>query len=283
MSIKQRKLIYPAVLITIAVTALAFISVRARTSDSVLATPAKVPPVIQPTPSRSEKKPKVEFLSRLARQPEAFRLASKLGKRFTGEQRTNSVIVGTLTSGSGEERIRLVRRQDESGEQVEIAVGNGPASLTWTAASGALSSDEPAAGGTRALIERLVFDSPDHFVFAQFNGASYRLIGRNVRPVEAGGADDYSGPTWHVVSVQEPAANGANEAGDGWRLYHINTRTGLLDRIVSREDGGAVVAEFSDWVNQQGEMVPSRVTWSRRGQVIMQLSLTNFSQATNSR
>jgi hypothetical protein len=99
----------------------------------------------------------------------------------------------------------------------------------------------------------------------QLRGASYYTVARSVRPADA--PDGYDGPLWTIVRV--------------WRLYYINTATGLIDRIESEVEGQLIVAEISSWTEQDGEKLPAQIVWTRNGQTLMQYSLTNFSQSQN--
>jgi hypothetical protein len=167
-----------------------------------------------------------------------------------------------------------MRKQTDDGEQVEIALPGSRGSLTWDAAQGALASGERA-GSDRDLIERLVLDSPDQFVLAQLRGASYYTVARNVRPAEAG--DDYTGPLWNIVRVNDPARDEQKKAHSQWRLYYINTSTGLIDKIVSEIEGEEIEAALSGWTEVGGEKVPGEIVWTNQSQTIMQFRLANFS------
>lgn len=97
---------------------------------------------------------------------------------------------------------------------------------------------------------------PKRFVLAQLRGASYYTEARNVRPEEAGGSDSYTGPVWDLVRVGEPKRGAQAKPQSPWRLYYINTSTGLIDKIVSEEQGETITAEISGWTNQNGELAP---------------------------
>jgi hypothetical protein len=120
-----------------------------------------------------------------------------------------------------------------------------------------------------------VLDSPDQFVLAQARGASYYTVARNVMPASANGADDYTGPIWDVIRIGEPSAGTAHPVSR-WRIFHINSETGLLDRSISDEQGATVTAEFSGWVDHLGEKVPTHITWSQKGQMLMDLTLNSI-------
>lgn len=213
-------------------------------------------------------------------QPDADKLRRKLGQRFLAPGREVAVLTGVLKLDNDTQAVRIIRSQTDAGEQVAIAVGNGPASLTWTSAGGALSASNVASESQRSLIERIALDSPDQFVLAQLR-ASYYTLARRVMPEEAHGSDDYTGPVWDVVRVGEPPDSAQSKVQSPWRLYYINSITGLLERVVSQEQEATVTAEVSGWIDQGGEQVPSHITWSRDGRVMMDLQLTGVTYATH--
>ena len=127
------------------------------------------------------------------------------------------------------------------------------------------------------MIERLALDSPDQFIFAQLRGSAYNTVARNIRPGEAGDSDDYDGPIWDIVRVVESTSLSKNKPQSPWRLYYINSSTGLIDKILSQEEGENVIAQLSSWVNQGGELFPTRITWTMDKQVLMELNISNIS------
>lgn len=209
----------------------------------------------------------------LSLQPEAERLRRRLGQRFLTPGREMTVTTGMLTLGKDVQPIRVIRSQTEHGEQVAIAFGNGAASLSWSATEGAKSASNAVTDMERSLLERIALDSADGFVLAQLREASYYTIARRAMPPEAGGSDTYTGPVWDVVRVGEPPDPAHSNVQSPWRIYYINSNSGLLERVVSREQETTVSAEISGWVDQGGEKVPTHITWSRDGQAIMDIRL----------
>ena len=194
----------------------------------------------------------------------------RLGKRFTGSGRELSVLDGMLTTGTLQQRVRIMRRQDDDDEALSISVGAGPPSLAWSGRQGALSNNRAAAGTERSLIERLALDGPDQFVLAQLRGASYFIIARNV-PQASG---DYVGPTWDLVRVGEPESGISIPPLSAVRVYYINSTSGLIEKVISREPEGEVTAEILAWSQVGDELVPSHTRWLLKGQVVMDLSLS---------
>lgn len=215
----------------------------------------------------------------LSLQPEAFLMGRRLGKRFSPAQPEKSILVGTLTINSELRTLQTTRTQTDDGEEVEIALGGTPGLLTWNARNGSRSSSVEATRDARELVERVVLDSPDQFVLAQLRGASYATVSRNVRPTDAG--DNYAGPLWNIVRIGEPERDEQKKPQSAWRLYYINTRTGLIDRIVSELRGETIEAEVSGWVTVNGENAPTQITWTRQGKTIMEYRLTSFSRGQN--
>jgi hypothetical protein len=177
---------------------------------------------------------------------------------------------GTLIVGTNQQAATIIRRQTDNGEAVEVVLGN--RTLRWRDMEGIEGS--PTAS-ERLLAERLILDSPDQFVLAQLRGASYFTIARNVRPTDAG--DDYNGPLWHLVRVDEPPQEESRRPLSTWRIYYLNAQTGLPDRIVYQLHGQNIRTDFVEWSEQNGEKTPARVTWSSGGQMIMEYRTTSIS------
>lgn len=212
---------------------------------------------------------------RLSLQPEADKMRRRLGKRFNAAGLEKSILTGFVTIGNERPQIRIIRTQEDDGEHVSVALGGGQPTLLWTRNDGALSNGARAGGDERGLLERIVLDSPDQFIQAQLSGASYFTVARNVRPQEAGDSPAYTGPTWDLVRIGVPQGL-QNKPLSPWRLYYINHSTGLIDKVISQEQGVTIVAELSGWANDGGELEPTLIRWSRGGQVLMELSLNNI-------
>ena len=265
MSKKQKRIFWPGLLIILA-TAGALGLLAAKTRPRINAgTQRTASPTVKRSTTRN-----------LSLQPEAFKLSRNLGQRFTSSRREVSLLSGTLTIGADRQPIRIQRQQNQRGEKVEVAIGGRPDSLSWSNEEGAKSSDRTASENERMLIERLALDSVDQFVLAQLRGASYYTVARNVMPAEAGGADDYRGPVWDIIRVDDPETDAQKQPFSKWRLYYLNTQTGLIDKVISEVHGERFETNFAGWTDEGGEKFPTRITWTRLGQPIMELTLTNF-------
>jgi hypothetical protein len=215
--------------------------------------------------------------SRLTLQPQADRHRRLLGKRFLAPGREVSVMSATLTLGAERYLARISRIQNDDGESLSIGLNGGPASLTWNDKDGAKIDGNTATGNQRALIERVALDSPDQFILAQLRGAGYFTVAQAVRPAEVAASSSYSGPVWDLVRVSEPSTSPDKPPGS-WRLYYVNTSTGLIDRILSQEQERVITAEISGWVNQGDEISPTHITWKQGKQTLMEMIITDISR-----
>src|SRR5262245_24519573 len=209
----------------------------------------------------------------LSLQPEAVRVNRRLGNRFKSSRGAESTLTGTLTLGTNQQPVTIVRRQTDAGEIVELNFSG--RRLIWSNSDGIKAIPGLPTESERLLLERLALDSPEQFVLAQLRGASYFTVTRNLRPDDAG--ENYSGPLWRLVRVTEPRPVDDTSQNSNWRLYYVNEATDLIDRIVSERNGQSVEAEIQ-WTERNGEQVPSQVRWTMNGATIMRLEVTAFSQ-----
>jgi hypothetical protein len=214
--------------------------------------------------------------SRLGINPQADRMRRRLGQRFIAAGREIATLTGTLTMGGQTQTVTIIRRQDDDSERVSVSLGGGP-TISWSGAEGARSAGQAAAGEERKLIERITLDSPDQFILAQLRSASYYTVAERVMPQEAAGSESYSGPLWDIVRVGEPNASSGVAAESPYRLYYINSSTGLIEKILSNERGRTVTAEILEWTQINGERLPARIAWKVDNQAVMELNLSNVS------
>lgn len=275
MSLKERKILLPLLLATVALTAVVVFAARSAVKRNRRASPQ----VFQPSfllPSQRAATAAGTVHRNLALQPIAFNLARRLGSRFSAGRRVKAETTGTLTIGAEQRTMNMARQQTDKGERIQIGFVGTNETLTWDANEGTKLSGGEASESQRELMEKLVLDSPDQFVLAQLRGASYSTIARNVGPDKA--QADYAGPTWTIVRVDDPESDELKRPRSRWRLYYLNTRTGLIDRITSEINGQKIDAELT-WINVAGESVPARIKWTRDGQAVMGYQLLSFSHA----
>jgi hypothetical protein len=151
-------------------------------------------------------------------QPEAAKLSLRVRKKGFDPSSPRTVVVdGVLTSASGRSNVEIRRSQTDKGEHVEVAVAGASVPLSWDAAAGARTSTGTINLSDHTLLERFTFDGADQFILAQLRGASYYVVARNVRPDNA--ADNYEGPVWDVVRIDDPEQDEQKQPLSRWRLY----------------------------------------------------------------
>ena len=262
MSLKWKTLISSgASLIVVSCVTTAILNAGASTETL---SPAKL---VQPQP-HSERR-----IKNLSLQPEAFKMSRRLGARFSAKTQGTTTTTGTLAVANSRQPVTVVRRQTDDGESVDVVLGG--RMLTWRNAEGVRGPSAPTTS-ERALVEHLIFDSPDQFILAQLRGAAYFTVARNVR-ADVDGSDSYNGPLWDLIRVEEPATGDIAQPLSTSRLYYINVQTGLIDKIVSEFDCGTIEAKVLAWVNQDGEKVPSHIIWKRGEETVQEFRLTNVS------
>ena len=272
-----RKLTITGILVSISFVVTVLVAYAHPLKNSFFASPV-ADPVLQTAPANDVE---VKNIKSVARQPEALKLSKVIGgKRFKSSTASTLIVQGVLKTNGDTQPVTITRRQAEDGERVEVTFNGHRASLAWARDTGPLSLG----GGTltqdeRILLERLTYDSADQFVLAQLYGASYSLVIRNLRPDDA--SDDYTGPIWDVVRVDDPEPDEQKRPLSSWRLYYLNRTTGLIDKVVSEVLGERVEAQFSDWTERNGEKFPGAITWSRNGQSLMTFNLVNVSSLSH--
>jgi hypothetical protein len=231
-------------------------------------------PEASPPNTQGRVQPRVDKGGRnLSLQPEALRVSRRLGKRFDRSSRATTTSVGTLILAENQHLLTLIRRQTESGEDVELVLGN--RALAWSDKEGTKAGSSLVTDAERLLVEQFIFDSPDQFVLAQLRGASYFTVAQNVRPTDAN--DGYTGPLWNLVRVDEPQTEENRRPLSTWRIYYLNVASGFPDKVEYRLNGQEIKAEFLAWREAQGERTPSHIRWLSDGKTVMEYQITNIS------
>ena len=219
--------------------------------------------------NQSPSQPRIELKTRnLSLQPEAFRMSRRLGARFFPKTRGTTTTTGVLTVGTSEQSTTIIRRQTDDGESVDVVLGG--RMLRWRNGEGVTGVPSSPTASERTLVEQLIFAGPDQFILAQLRGAAYYAVARNVR-ADVGGSDSYTGPLWDLIRVEEPGTEVKAQ-----RLYYINVKTGLIDKIVSEDGSVKIESNLLEWLDQAGEKVPSHIIWKRGDETVQEFRLTSL-------
>src|SRR5260370_34706327 len=87
------------------------------------------------------------YYSALRLHPEADNIARGLGLRFQAPGREVTTLSGTLSISGQQHLVRLIRTQNDDGEQMAVGLGGPAATLTWDYSYCPLTGHSPAAGG----------------------------------------------------------------------------------------------------------------------------------------
>lgn len=199
-----------------------------------------------------------------------------LGDRLEKPGKERLVMEGTLARADEQEvPVRLVIEPPRR-LRVEFVGGHG--------ASGTLTFDEGRGGeqvsrltgAERALIETLLYDTPERLFVSQEGRASTRFLGARFR-LDDGVASNYSGPYYDIYQMTDETTAG----GRATKLFYVNSDTLLVERVryTAQRDGVPVRVEvmLGDWHEAQGQRVPGRIVRTEDGAQTFALSLTSMS------
>ena len=232
---KANKLI--GVPILIAITGLAF----AATSRNWINTGAAKVSRTESKQAEQQRPPVAPFAvdrGRLDRH--VIRALDALGNRFESPAQGRSMVTATLTRSKGEPRQFTIIRELPDKLRIEETVlttqrtighdGNRP----W-ARAGSLSAED------LLLIETIVRDSVEHFIAGQARGDATFHLGDMFR-ADDGSNQNYDGPFHDILRVDD-----AFETPEGTKtrptLFYLNSRTGLLEKIVYEREEGRIEVE----------------------------------------
>lgn len=223
--------------------------------------------------------PRVRYKTYLARNVEIDAFRRLLGSRFLVSGKDASILTGTLTADGQSFSVRIERMQTDQDEQVAIALNGGQGALGWSGKEGARLTGGSLNSSQRKLIERIALDSPDQFILAQLRGVTYKTLARHVVPPGASSIEDYVGPSWTAIHVGEIGEPGEIKAISPYRVYYFNSTTGLLDKVASKEGDEYVMADLSNWTEQDGEKIPTKIVWTINKQLVMELNINGATHA----
>lgn len=213
------RLCLAALMITAAVTAYAFVTLRPR---------AQQPDSGVGQDSPSVGRPSVNRVRAGVLWPQLRLYLKTLGDRLQEPGKERLMLNGTLDRAGEQsvpvtgilefpDRLQLIT---PSGSQTRALVYNGEASRAGDAVLSSADQD---------LIESVVNDSAEHFFKAQAEGAPTRHLGDRFR-ADDGATENYSGPYYDVFSLQDKVIIGSVSRSQT-KLYYFDSETRLLDRV----------------------------------------------------
>lgn len=127
------------------------------------------------------------------------------------------------------------------------------------------------------MIETLVFDSMDHFLFEQTQGLATRFLGSRFR-TDDGATANYRGPFYDVYQVNDRIISGSTVREQS-KLFHLNSDTLLLERIQYRiSRAGAPVnieVRIGGWRKIDNQQAPGTITRLENGVPALTLNIVS--------
>ena len=209
-----------------------------------------------------------------------IRALDALGTRFESPAQGRSIMTATLTRNTGEPRSVQLTITRELPDKLRVE----QTSLTAQRTLGYDGSRAWVRGGSAStedlrLIEMIVRDSVEHFVSTQARGDATLHLGDMFRGDDGSNAN-YDGPFYDILRVNDTFATpGGTESRP--TLFYLNSRTGLLEKIVyeRQHDAAKVEVEFGEWIAITNQKIPSRIVWKENGTVTNQLTITQVTFA----
>ena len=200
-----------------------------------------------------------------------IRALDALGNRFESPAQGRSIMTATFTRSKGEPRQFTIIRElpdklriEETGLTTQWTIGH-DGNRPWARAG------SPSAEDLR-LIETIMRDSMEHFIAGQARGDATFHLGDMFR-ADDGSNENYTGPFHDILRVDD-----AFETPEGTKtrptLFYLNSRTGLLEKIVYEREEGKIEVQFGEWITIANQKTPGRIIWKENGSVTNQLVIT---------
>ena len=200
-----------------------------------------------------------------------IRALDALGNRFESPTQGRTIMAATFTRSKGEPRQFTIIRElpdklriEETGLTTQRTLGH-DGNRPWSRA-GSLTAED------LRLIESIVRDSVEHFIAGQARGDATFHLGDMFR-ADDGSNQNYDGPFHDILRVDD-----AFETPEGTKnrstLFYLNSRTGLLEKIVYEREEGKIEVEFGEWIAIANQKTPGRIIWKENGSVTNQLVIT---------
>jgi hypothetical protein len=194
------------------------------------------------------------------------------GDRIYKAGNERSTLVGTYTDKSGSFPAQLTW---EAPGNIRFELTSKPGSaLVFSQASGTVSAT--VTGANANVLESLLDDAAESFLYNFQGGSAYRLLGRHFR-ADDGKATNYQGPWYDIYSAIGPAKS---QPGNPTRVkqFFLDSQTGLLamTRYVDTSKV-PVVTEFGKWSQINGQAFPGQIVRKENGVVVFTFAIANSS------
>ena len=278
MSKKQKRILWPVlIVIAIGVGGLVFATSRKdselkRISKEASSRPTR--PYVQTATATNDN----DYVRSARLWPQLRWHLKTLGDRIEKPGKERVIITGTIKrAGDSQalpmalvleypERLRLVI---QDGVQQRVITFNG------REANGV---GAPPNARERELIETLVYDTAEHFLASQTQGAAMRILGQRFR-ADDGTTPNYGGPYYDLYEVSDQI-KAAPDARTLSKVFYFDSDTLLLQKVRYQilRNGAPVAVEtrLSNWQSAQGQQIPRRITRFENNEAVLALTITSL-------
>lgn len=126
------------------------------------------------------------------------------------------------------------------------------------------------------LIETLVYDSPERFLYSPLNRVPMRKLGSRFR-MDGGKGPTYSGPTYDVFQILDQVQQGSKTKTQS-KYYHVNSDSQLVERVYYQDaDNPKVKVQvfLEDWTTISNNRVPRTIRRLENGLEVFRFSLSS--------
>lgn len=279
MSDRQRKILPLSVLALVVILAgIYFASARPRVDfPPVSQPPATINSQSLQNDDRAEGERSAEYVRRGRLRPQLQAALGALGDRLEKPGKERLTLTGTIIKSGRQQAIPVLlvwefpgrlRLEEQVDGQRNVTVYNGNSARRN---GNALSRRE------EDLIETLTYDSVEHFLISQLDGAAIRFLGSRFR-LDDGTATNYEGPFYDLYETSELIKVG-REIRRQTKVYYFNSNTNLLERVKYqvRRDGLATLVEvrLNNWREVQGQKLPGEIVRLENDTPVLRFTITS--------
>jgi len=191
------------------------------------------------------------------------------------------VALGDRLQVSGKERLTLVGQYIAGSSTVPAQLtweapgnfrfdrtGSGFTALVYNTSSGVINPSS-ISSSDQNVMESLLDDSPESFLYGFFGGNVNRLLGGRFR-TDNGKTRNYTGPWNDIYETTEPV-KALNRSLTRRKFYCFDSQTKLMTRAayqLSTGPSGTVIStQYSNWTTQNGEAIVGQIVRTTGGSV----------------
>ena len=197
-------------------------------------------------------------------------LGDRLGK--PGKERL--AFMGTLADAKGNRQIRVLLELPLKGRIEDLGAGGG--TFTLDEADLLKSNKSTVSDQELDLVESLILDRQEAILYGLAQGDGARLLGRGF-PLVPGQGKGYRGPVYDIIDLTSKTEF-RSDRPQRFRRCYFDSATSLLHKVqYAQVRGGRTIkveTVVRQWVELQGQRVPSAIERIEDGQPVFTVQLT---------